>query len=494
MTQIAPTTRKQDAAALLLQRRKSRQSLNDWARWNDFEPAAHHQLINEELEKVVRGENKKLAIFCPPGSAKSTYASVLFPPWFLAQRSGAAILSCSHSFTLAERFGKRCRNIIEHNSKVLGYSLAKDSQAAGDWGTSNGGVYFAAGVGAGIAGHRADLGLIDDPIGSQEDADSVLVRDKQWDWYINDFFPRLKPNAAQVLIMNRRHEEDLAGRLLESGDWKVIKLPFFAKENDPIGRPIGQRLWPEWFTREMEVEIRKLPSRVQAGLYGQEPAPEEGNFFKASWLQEYTMDELPRNLRIYVGSDHACSEEQEEANDLTCLIPVGVDEEDDLWILPDVWWKRDDTFQVVEAMLDMGKRRQPLAWWAEKGQISKSIGPFLFKRMAETKTYFCVEQVVPVRDKRTRAQAIHGRMSMHKVHFPGFAHWWPAARHELLMFPAGKHDDFVDALAHVGREMHAMTRPSRPKAITEVRPFTVKWIKESARWKNSFNREKVLDF
>src|SRR5437867_35474 len=99
-------SRRQDAAALMLERRAARHSLDGWARWNDFEPALHHRLLNQKLEAVVRGEIKKLAVFMPPGSGKSCYASVLFPPWYLAQRSGGSILSCSHSFTLAERFGK----------------------------------------------------------------------------------------------------------------------------------------------------------------------------------------------------------------------------------------------------------------------------------------------------------------------------------------------------------------------------------------------------
>jgi predicted phage terminase large subunit-like protein len=433
-------------------------------------------LLNEELEKVVRGETRKLAIFMPPGSAKSTYASVLFPPWFLAQRKGAAILSCSHSYTLAERFGKRCRNLIDNNCKVLGYELARDSQAAGDWGTTNGGVYFAAGVGAGIAGHRADLGLIDDPIGTQEDADSQLVREKQVDWYLNDFFPRLKPNASQVLIMNRRHEADLAGFLMSQGGWRVIKLPFLAKENDVLGRKPGERLWPEWFTTEMEVEIRKLPARVRAGLYDQEPAPEDGDFFRKDWLVGYEQGQLPDDLRCYCVSDHAVSLRQEA--DLTCLLPFGVDAKDDIWIFPDIWWKKGTTQEVVEAMIDMMQRRKPLVWWAEKGHISQSIGPFLRKRQEERKVYCTVEEVHANRDKPTRAQSIAGRMSMRKVHFPRFCQWYAAAEREMLLFPNGEHDDFVDCLGHAGRALDRLVGfVAAPRSVS-TDPRTFRWVKE----------------
>jgi predicted phage terminase large subunit-like protein len=470
------TNRRQEAAELLLRRREARRDLNEWARWNGFEPAQHHRLLNEELEKVVRGETRKLAIFMPPGSAKSTYASVLFPPWFLAQRKGAAILSCSHSYTLAERFGKRCRNLIDNNCKVLGYELARDSQAAGDWGTTNGGVYFAAGVGAGIAGHRADLGLIDDPIGSQEDADSQLVREKQADWYVNDFFPRLKPNASQVLIMNRRHEADLAGVLLKQGGWRVIKLPFFAKDKDVLGRLSGQRLWPEWFTPEMAEEIKKLPSRVQAGLYDQEPAPDSGNFFKRAWIQGYKPEELPQFLQTYAVSDHAVSLKQD--NDCTCLMPFGVDNNSNIWIFPDIWWNKSGTDGVVEEMINIMQRRKPLLWWAEEELIKKSIGPFLRKRMIERKVYCTIEGIVSARDKRTRAHSFKDRMSMGMVFFPTFAHWWPLAEHEMMMFDAGDHDDFVDCLSLIGRMLDRLVSKAPPVKQQLTDPRTFRWVKE----------------
>lgn len=156
-------------------------------------------MLIKELEKVARGETRRLAIFMPPGSAKSTYASVLFPPWLLAN-SAWSILAASHTIELAERWGRRVRNLINGYAPVLGVTLASDSQAAGRWALTNGAEYYAAGVGTGIAGFRARLGLIDDPIRSRQDADSELIRDRVWDWYINDFKTRLIPNAAEILI------------------------------------------------------------------------------------------------------------------------------------------------------------------------------------------------------------------------------------------------------------------------------------------------------
>lgn len=460
----------------------------EWARSNGFEPATHHRFIIEHLERVDRGEIKKLMVFVPPGAAKSTYCSKLFPPWFL-RKGNRNVLACSCSYTLAEQFGRWGRNAVKNHSLLLGYELRQDSQSAGEWETSLNSLYFCAGVGAGIAGHRADLGLIDDPIGSQEDADSKLIRDKQWDWYRNDFIPRLKPGASVIIIMTRRHEDDLAGRLLasEGDEWTVINLPMVAKENDQLGRSPGQLLWAEWFTQSMLLEAQK-DAQTFSSLYQQDPTPAEGDAFKSDWFVPYTADELAAagELRFYCASDHAVSTKQ--TADLTCLIVGGVDANNTLWIMPDIWWKKATSDKTVEAMLEMAKRRKPLIWWAENGHISKSIGPFLEKRMVEENVFVRIEEVTPSRDKLTRAGSIIGRMAMRKVRFPTFANeWWPLARHEMLTFPHGKHDDFVDALAHLGAglaRMIGVSNATEPKRrLGGVERLTWGWVKESDKRK-----------
>jgi hypothetical protein len=106
----------------------------------------HHRLIIEELEAVARGECDRLAIFLPPGSAKSTYASVLFPPWLLTTSPESAIIAASHTQELADRWGRKVRNLILEYGPVLDIELSPDSQAAGRWETMEGGEYFAAGI------------------------------------------------------------------------------------------------------------------------------------------------------------------------------------------------------------------------------------------------------------------------------------------------------------------------------------------------------------
>lgn len=171
-------------------------------------------------------------------------------------------------------------------------------------GNEGGGEYFAVGIGGAISGRRADLGIIDDPVRSRQDADSERARETAWQWYLNDFLPRLKPGAAQIVIMTRWHEDDLGGRLLEreADRWRVIELPMEALPGDPLGRKPGERLWPEWFTGEM-VETAKRDPRAWNALYQQRPVVDEGDYFRLEWFSNYR--HLPPAMTIYGASDYA---------------------------------------------------------------------------------------------------------------------------------------------------------------------------------------------
>jgi hypothetical protein len=214
---------------------------------------------------LVRGVRSggRLMVFMPPGSAKSTYCSVLFPAWFIGQDWGGNVLAASHSTELAERFGRKVRNLIGEHGGALGTGISGDSGAAGRWETTAGREYYAAGAGVGIAGFRAKLGIIDDPFRGRADAESKTIRDRIWEWYNDDFDTRCIPGAHQILIMTRYHEDDLAGRLLRRdgakvlvpspegeagrlllrGGWDVISLPAIAGEHDQLGRSPGEWLW-----------------------------------------------------------------------------------------------------------------------------------------------------------------------------------------------------------------------------------------------------------
>lgn len=458
-----------DAAKELLKRRSIRRSLTEYSRYKGFEPAAHHRLLIRELEAVARRETRRLAVFMPPGSAKSTYTSVIFPPWLMQFWQGTSILAASHTTELAEKWGRRVRNAVNDDSLVLGINVSPDNQAAGRWALTTGAEYYAAGVGTGIAGFRAGLGMIDDPVRSRQDADSELIRDRIWEWYINDFRTRLVPGAPEILIQTRWHEDDLAGRALQHNDWKVVCLPAEAEPDDPLGREVGEFLWADgdYGYAEQLSELKKTtPARTWSALYQQRPAPEEGDYFKSEWLKPYTKAPPLDTLRVYGGSDYAVTA---DGGDFTVHAVVGLDPEGRMYLL-DLWRKQAASDVWVEAFCDLVLQWKPMSWAEEQGQIKSGVGPFLERRMRERKAYTVREQFPTRGDKAIRAQSMRSAMALNGLYVDFNAPWFAAFRSEILSFPAGKHDDQVDAIGLVGQlldQMQAGTakQKTKPKKI-----------------------------
>lgn len=415
------------------------------------EPARHHQLLIKKLQEVADGKCKRLMVFMPPGSAKSHYANVMFSAYMLARYPQHKLITASYSGEVADKWGRRVRSIVKESAfeEAFNVKLSQDSQAAGRWALDSGGEYYAVGVGGSVTSFRADIGIIDDPVKGREEADSKTIRDKTIEWYRSDFWTRLKPDAAVVLIMTRWHEEDLAGWLLDEAktggeQWEVIKLPMVAETGDALGRIAGETLWPEWFTAEM-IAIAKRDVRTWSALYQQEPAPETGSFFKRDWIKYY--DSLPSNTRTYGSSDYAVTE---DGGDYTVHGVFDVDTDDNIYVKD--WWRgQTESLAWVEQLILMIKAHRPVTWFEEGGQINKSMGPLIEKRQRETKAYCVRKQINPGKqNKEMRAQSIRGRMQQGKVYFPRNQEWVAALLSELLMFPAGKHDDQVDVLSLLG--------------------------------------------
>jgi predicted phage terminase large subunit-like protein len=302
--------------------------------------------------------------------------------------------------------------------------------------------------------------------------------------------------ASVIIIMTRWHEDDLVGRLTdpqnihydpeEAATWKKIDLPALAEANDPLGRAEGEALWPERFPRESLLAKKRVMRRSFSALYQGRPTTADGDYFKAAHLVEYMPHELPRRLRMYAASDHALS--KLESADSSCFGCVGVCENDYIWVMPDLDWGKFSTDVLVEMMLAQMKRHRPFTWWAESEHISKSIGPFLFKRMKEEQVYIPVEMVASRKDIELRAQAIRGRMAMQMVRFPKHAPWWTDARDQLLKFPNGTHDDVVSFLSLVGGGLESMIGLQQgPKASAPVEGTFGHMLAETkARERNRF--------
>ena len=457
------------AASELLRRRTVRRDLAQWGRYRGFEPAPHHRLICREIDAFLEGDDEVLLLFAPPGSAKSTWVSVLFPSYYLARFPQNSILAATHSVEFAQRWGRRVRNDIAVDSAVLGIELSPDSQASDRWALASGGEYYGVGAGVGISGFRADLGLGDDFFGNREDAYSETVRRKRWDWYVDDFSARLKPKAKRILMNTRWHEEDVAGRVLEQIEkgivrGRVISIPAIAEPNDPLGRTPGEYLWddPQGYDYGSFLRARQRESSpmMWAALYQQRPAPEDGDYFKADWLRAIDIMPARETLHVYGASDYAVTA---DGGDYTVHIVIGMDPQGHLYVL-DLWRGQSSSDAWIEAFCDLVVQWKPMGWAEETGQIRAGVGPFLQRRMQE-RGAFVYREAFPTRgDKAVRAQSIRGRMAMNGLHLPARAPWYSALRTELLSFPAGKHDDQVDALGLVGQLLDRMTR-GRPAIV-----------------------------
>jgi predicted phage terminase large subunit-like protein len=338
-------------------------------------------------------------------------------------------------------------------------------------------------------GRGGDILIIDDPLKDRQEADSPTIRDTLWTWFTQVIASRLMDETGRImLIQTRWHQDDLVGRLTdpqnsyydpeEAASWHIIDLPALSLDaaQDPLKREAGAPLWPGRFGREFLLGLQRRDVRGFSALYQGRPSPAGGTFFSAKWINTYKPNELPTHLRVYAASDHAVSLKQYA--DKTCLLAVGLDDDENIYVLPDCVWRTMTAEQATEAMLRMMRAHKPLFWWAERSHISKSIGPFLRKRMLETQTFCSLIEVQPIADKQTRAQSIQGRMSMGKVYFPERAPWFPAARDQILKFPYDQHDDFVDALSYIGLgltlQVGASGRGPRPPDNAEG---TFGWLK-----------------
>lgn len=394
----------------------------------------------------------------PPGSAKSTYASVLFPPWFLANNPQAAVIAASHTQELADHWGRRVRNVIAQETKTLGIELSADSAAAGRWELSKGGAYFAAGVGGAITGRRADLAIIDDPVKSREDADSDRARNRVWDWYKSDLYTRLKPGARIVLIQTRWHEDDLAGRLLTSGDgWDVLSLPAIAEQDDALGRAPGQALWPEWESGdELDRKRKMVGEREWLALYQQRPTADEGTYFRREWFAE-TWSTKPDHLNVYISGDFAVTPGD---GDFTELAVWGIDRSGTLYALD--WWHGQTSADVwVTALLAMVQKWRPLFFVGETGPIRRAVEPLMDRMMQERRIYCAMEWLSHSGgNKEALCRSFQAMAAQKRVRFPKDARWSERVLDQLLRFPSAKHDDAVDACGLVGRFLDKMPAAS----------------------------------
>lgn len=270
----------------------------------DYVRRPHVDLMSRELARLATGQTKRLLLMTPPQVGKSSLAAVWTPLWWLALHPAHKIVIGSYGSNLAINRGRAIRRLVEEHGWRWGLELAFGSRSVNDWELISGGGIRSVGIGAGLTGFPADLGLVDDPHKGRAEADSRLMRDRVWDWWSSDFLSRLSPGAPVCIIMTPWHEDDLAHRVQaqdgteeEGGLWRVVKLPALANDPaDPLGRSEGEPLThplipaedadaalTHWRERRAQTTVRDW-----ASLYQLDPQPEEGALVSAALVRERT--------------------------------------------------------------------------------------------------------------------------------------------------------------------------------------------------------------
>jgi predicted phage terminase large subunit-like protein len=449
-------------------RKALRSDLVSWAAFAvsrlGLRPAAHHLLLLEHLQKLTRGDIDRLMVLMPPGSAKSTYTSVLFPPWWFIQHPSSSVIGASHTASLALQFSKRVRNTIDQHSARLGYSVEASSRAVSYWRTETGGEYYAAGTRGTVVGRRADLVIIDDPLKSQAEADSPFLRDRIWDWYQSDLTTRLKPAARIILIMTRWHEDDLGGRLLtrNEAEWNILRLPALAEDNDPLGRLAGTPLWPEWENGAALARKRQsVGERTWSALFQQNPVPPTGGLFEVSRIRPTEFDQNEADTLTVRAWDLAATAST-GTNDPDWSVGLKLTRDArGMFTILDVVRLRGTPLEVEEAVVataDRDGQSVVIGLPEDPGQAGKSQVAYFTSRLAG----FTVSTSRETGSKESRAAPVASQVSAGNFCIAR-GKWTQSLLDELRLFPFGRKDDQVDALS---RAFNLLIMP--PKSARRV--------------------------
>jgi predicted phage terminase large subunit-like protein len=429
-------------------------------------PARHHRALIERLEDVAEGRCDRLMVQMPPGSAKSTYGSVLFPAYFLGRHPGGKIIATAHTASLAAHFGRQVRRVIVEYGDVLGLELDKDRRAANEFLLQDRGAYFAAGVRGPITGRRADLILIDDPIKSWAEAESPVFRDALYDWYRAELTARLRPGGRIVFIMTRWHDDDLAGRLARGDrDWTMLRLPALAEEDDPLGRQVGEPLWPEWQDAEAIEGIRReIGDRSFAAMYQQNPRPPESLLFDVKKIG--ILAEATATLRTVRAWDLAATVPVAGRDpDYTVGVKLGMTAADEIVVL-DVRRIRGNAGEVENLIVrsaEMDGRETVVGLPQDPGQAGAAQIVYLKRRLEPFKVVATPETgAKAVRAMPAAAQIDRGAVKLIA------APWNDSFLRELEAFPDARKDDQVDAFS---RAVSLVLEPRWAGAKTANLPF-----------------------
>lgn len=449
-----------EAARELLNRRTARASLKDFTAYTkpDYDVNWHHTVLCCYLDRLIAGEIKRLMVFMPPRHGKSELVSRRLPAYILGRNPMAQIIACSYSADLASRMNRDVQRIIDSDpyrmlfpkTRLFGSNVR--TTARGSYlrnsdifeVVGHGGCYRSAGVGGGITGMGFNFGIIDDPIKNREEAESRTYRENLWDWYTSTFYTRQEKGSVILVTLTRWHGDDLAGRLIslaqeESADpWTIIKFPAI-KENDDKDDPraIGEPLWPAKYDLNALGDTRSvIGPRDWAALYQQDPQPEGGSVFQVAWFKR---EDAPDHGQVQVVQAWDTAFKAGQENDYSVCVTLG-QFANQVHVL-NVWRGRVGFPELLSQM----KRQAEM--WSPNVIVVEDKGSGTSALQELRSTNLPVVAVQAERDKVQRANLITGMCEAGRVSVP--ATWWgDDLIDELIRFPAGAHDDQVDALVY----------------------------------------------
>jgi predicted phage terminase large subunit-like protein len=407
-----------------------------------YTPAKHHLLISGALERIERGELKRLMIFMPPRHGKSQTVSETFPSWYIGRNPRRRVIAVSYGDTLSRQFGRKNRaKLLEFGKGVFDIELAKDNNQTNNFSIEGepGGALFT-GIGGAVTGMGCSCLIIDDPIKNRLEANSKTYRDRVWDEYQNSLLTRLTSDGAVIIINTRWHEDDLCGRILkkEPEKWEIIKLPAAAEEKDALGRSEGAPLWPEFGFDSVWLEETKkaVGSQTWNALYQQRPSAQEGNIIKRNWFHFYK--QAPAEFDEQLISVDATFKDKEDSD--FCVLQVWQKTGANKYLLDQVRARMGFTATIQAIRTLSAKFPRATAKLIEDKANGSAIIDFLKHEISG------IIPVEPAGGKVSRAYAVQPQIEAGNVYLPEGAAWIHDFIEECANFPQGANDDQVDCM------------------------------------------------
>ncbi len=412
----------------------------------------HNELIAAKLEACRRGEVKRLIINVPPRSLKSHCATVAFPAYLLGHNPSAQIICASYGQELANKHSIDCRTLMASDwyGSLFLTRLSSHRQSLQEFVTTQNGFRLATSVGGVLTGRGADFIILDDPL-KPDQALSETQRTAVNEWYDHTLYTRLndKRHGCIIIIMQRLHENDLVGHVLEQEDWELVRLSAIAERDEtyvfatPYGmrtvpRRTGEALHPEREPLQVLEHLRRTLGEYNfAGQYQQEPAPLGGGMVKVEWFKAYTPGKEPTEFDLVFQSWDTANKSTELSDHSVCTTWGRKDKK--VYLLH-VFRQRIDYPELKRAVRDQAERFRATNILIE----DEASGTQLIQELIREGLYG-LTRYKPKMDKVMRLHSVTSTIENGFVYLPEEAEWRDKYIHELITFPNGKYDDQADS-------------------------------------------------